>query len=67
MNALAARNSDGTVGEILLANAMPGKIGNLGDGHSIISDAGIWTQASASLSGSTKPKAFRFVLMRGTS
>jgi hypothetical protein len=31
MNALAARNSDGTVGEILLANAMPGQIGNLGD------------------------------------
>jgi hypothetical protein len=31
MNALASRNSNGSVGELLLVNTMPGQVGNLGD------------------------------------
>jgi hypothetical protein len=49
MNALARRNDDGSVGEILLANTMPGQVGNLHD-RSLI-NFGRWDlDASASKS-----------------
>ena len=49
MNALARRNDDGSVGEILLANTLPGQVGNLQD-RSLI-NFGRWNfDASASKS-----------------
>ncbi len=49
MNALAKRNSDGSVGEILLANTMPGQVGNLQDRS--LNNFGRWDlDASASKS-----------------
>jgi hypothetical protein len=49
MNALAMRNADGSVGEILLANTMPGQVGNLHDRS--LTNFGRWDlDASASKS-----------------
>jgi hypothetical protein len=41
LQALAARNPDGTAGELLLQYPMPGKVGNLGRGN--ISYFGQWS------------------------